>query len=97
METNSKPKKYSEMDNDEKFEYNQLCTGKVFFIGVPLIFFVRYLLLNVAIYDLHFTMEQVYPVWVVFKWVAGSIVALLVIYFNGRTPISGWPGRTFGG
>ncbi len=95
---NCKPKKkYRDMDNDEKYDYNCSRIWDVVFIGVPLLFLVRYILLGFAIDHLGYTLNDVYPVWWCFKWIAGIIMTSLIIYFDVRTPRSGWPGRTFGG
>ena len=94
---NKTKKKYRDMDNDEKFEYNNSRTLDVVFIGIPVIFIVRYILLDLAIDHLGYTINQTYPVWWCFKWITGIIMTSLIIYFNVRTPHSGWPGRTFGG
>ena len=84
-----KKKKYRDMDNDEKFEYNNSRTLDVVFIGIPVIFIVRYILLDLAIDHLGYTINQTYPVWWCFKVLALIIMSGLIIFYQVRIPVSG--------
>lgn len=96
MKTNEKPKKrYRDMDFDEKFEYNNLRMWDVIFISIPIVFIVRYILLDLAVDHFGYTIDQTYPVWWCFKVLALIIVSGLAIYFQVRTPFMGGP--RFGG
>lgn len=86
---NKTKKKYRDMDNDEKFEYNNSRTLDVVFIGIPVIFIVRYILLDLAIDHLGYTINQTYPVWWCFKVLALIIMSGLIIFYQVRIPVSG--------
>ena len=86
---NKTKKKYRDMDNDEKFEYNNSRTLDVVFIGIPVIFIVRYILLDLAIDHLGYTINQTYPVWWSFKVLALIIMSGLIIFYQVRIPVSG--------
>lgn len=50
MKAKEKPqKRYRDMDNEEKYTYNQQCIWNVLIFGIPIIFLVRYLLLGFAV------------------------------------------------
>ena len=90
MKTNEKPKKrYRDMDFDEKFEYNLSRMWDVIFISIPIVFIVRYILLDLAVDHFGYTIDQTYPVWWCFKVLALIIMSGLIIFYQVRIPVSG--------
>ena len=87
MKTKEKPqKRYRDMDNEEKHEYNQQCIWNVLIFGIPIIFLVRYLLLGFAVDHLNYEMLDVYPIYWCFRAIAAIIMTIWICYYIIRSP-----------